>query len=176
MIVRTTLPGRLLVGVIGLTLGGGIGAALASGDGTQPMDPPAMSDPAVESEPLDMGAGERILLVVGGGFPSREAAEAANQGFGFGDLQGFYVVRTDQFDGLRDGLGAVGDNDYVLASAFRTEAGAREFLDLATAAGASAFVSERVVNRAWEYAGLGQEAAPDGSGPLRGALPGVTTP
>jgi hypothetical protein len=46
-------------------------------------------DPALAP---DNGAGELLIAVVGGVFPSRNEAEAANETLGFGDLQGYYVV------------------------------------------------------------------------------------
>ncbi len=122
----------------------------------------------------DLGKDERILLVLGGSFPTEEAAAAANEGITFGDLQGYYVARTEQFVGLREFLGSLAE-EYVLVTAFRTEQGAREFLQLAHAAGAPARLTPRLTNRGWAYVGLGQEAHPDGTGPLIGPLPGVST-
>jgi hypothetical protein len=71
-------------------------------------------------------------------------------------------------------MGAAAD-EYVLVTAFRTEAGARDFLDLADAAEQPALLTPRMENRGTVYVGLGQEAHPDGSGPLIGPLPGVST-
>ena len=135
--------------------------------------PPAASDASVPDAPMDRGAGERLLLVVGGAFPTREEAEQARAQIRFGELQGFYVARTAQFVGLREFLGT--DSDHVLVSAFRTARGAKEFLALATAAGAPAFLTPRLENLGFEYVGLGQESAPDGSGPLTRPIPGVST-
>lgn len=136
--------------------------------------PPALRDPAVPRVEQDKGAGERLLLVVGGSFPTQEAAETANAALLFGELQGFYVASTDQFVGLRDALGEAAD-DYVLVSAFRTAQGAKQFVTLAGTVGASAFVTTRLENLGWEYVGLGQEANPDGTGPLTEPIPGLTT-
>jgi hypothetical protein len=151
-------------------LGGAVAASLAA----RPRRAPALLDPSVPRLEQDRGAGERLLLVIGGAFPTREAAEAANAGISFGDVQGFYVAPTDQFIGLREVLGRIAD-DFVLVSAFRTGRGAREFLELAEAAGAPAFLTPRLESLGWTYAGLGQEADPDGTGPLTEPVPGLTT-
>lgn len=123
----------------------------------------------------DLGAGERVLLVVGGAFTTRQAAEDANATIAFGDLQGYYVASTDQFEGLREHLGSK-DSDFVLVSAFRTDRGAADFMEVARANGAPATLTPRLINRGYEYVGLGQEQHPDGSGPLIGPLAGVSTP
>jgi hypothetical protein len=155
----------------------GAGAAMAtsalSGSG-RPTQPPAARDPSVPRTDADLGKGERLLLVVGGAFATREEAEQANEGILVGDLQGFYVAATEQFPGLEDVLGR-DDAEYVLVSAFRTSRGAREFLELVQSFGYSAFVSPRLENRGSEYVGLGQEEDPDGSGPLTEPIPGVTS-
>jgi hypothetical protein len=135
---------------------------------------PALARQGVVWHGNDLGRDERVLLVVGGSFPTAEAAEEANRGVSFGDLQGYYVARTDQFEGLREHLGSLAQ-EYVLVTAFRTGAGAREFLELASAAGAPASLTPRLRNRGDIYVGLGQEAHPNGTGPLIGELPGVTT-
>jgi hypothetical protein len=165
---------RTMVAVlIAVTAGAAAGAAARSGP-RRSMGPPAIRDPGVPRLEQDRGAGERLLLVVGGAFSSREAAERANAEITLGDLQGFYVARTDQFVGLDRVLGEA-DHEYVLISAFRTGNGARDFLDLVQASGASAFVTPRLQNLGFEYVGLGQEADPDGSGPLTEPITGLTT-
>jgi hypothetical protein len=162
-----------VLAVAALAGGAVLGAAARSRPG-RPSFPPAMRDSSVPLLERDVGSGERLLLVVGGAFSTEQAAEAANAGISMGDLQGFYVARTDQFIGLRDVLGEASD-EYVLVSAFRTGRGAREFLDLVQVSGAPAFITPRLENLGWEYAGLGQEAHPDGSGPLTDPIPGLTT-
>ena len=167
-----------LVTVVGAVVAGAatgiVGAAAIDEEGDATLsEAPAVSDATVPSEPQDRGTGEYLILVVGGSFATRAEAAAANAGLTFGDVQGYYVAATDQFQGLRASLGAAA-GDYVLVSAFRTEAGALEFADLAASAGAPAVVTERLYNRGDEYVGLGQEPAPDGSGPLRDPIPGVT--
>ncbi|MGH2710158.1 MAG: hypothetical protein ACRDH9_03010 [Actinomycetota bacterium] len=122
----------------------------------------------------DLGAGERVILVVGGAFPSRQAAEEANATIGFGDLQGYYVASIDQFDGLRAQMGG-NASDFVLVTAFRTDRGAADFINVARANDAPAMLTPRLVNRGDEYVGLGQEQHPNGSGPLIGPLAGVST-
>jgi hypothetical protein len=117
--------------------------------------------------PHDAGAGELLIVVVGGVFETREEAEAANQEMVFGDVQGYYVVPVAQFQGFQQGAGEAGE--FALVSAFRTEEGAQEFADLALSFGYPATIlPERVRSLGGVYAGLGQEAHPDGSGPLLG--------
>jgi hypothetical protein len=117
----------------------------------------------------DTGAGEELILVVGGVYPSRADAEAANAKLVFGDLQGYYVVPVAQFQGFKEQVGSPGD--FALVSAFRTQEGANAFIELANTFGAPAVVyPKRVVSLGGLYAGLGQEAAPDGSGPLLGPV------
>jgi hypothetical protein len=117
----------------------------------------------------DTGAGELLVVVVGGVFETREEAEAANQEMVFGDVQGYYVVPVAQFQGFRKGAGEAGE--FALVSAFRTEQGAQEFVDLAASFGyPAAILPERVRSLGGVYAGLGQEAHPDGSRPLLGPI------
>jgi hypothetical protein len=169
---------RRFIAIAGMVaaLAAGTGAGLLAAGAEEEAElqsAPAVDDPAVPAESADHGAGEYLLLVVGGSFPTQEAAAEANSGMSFGDLQGYYVARRDQFEGIDEYLGSV-SGEWVLVSAFRTEAGAAEFADLAQAAGAPALVTGRVRNRGDRFVGLGQEAAPDGSGPQRGPIDGVT--
>ena len=130
--------------------------------------PPPIRVP--EEIPRDTGAGELLRVVVGGVFTDRAAAAEAAAAVPFGDLQGFYVVPVAQFQGMREQLGAPGD--VALVSAFRTEVGARAFVALAASFGIEAILLDRPVRSLGGfYAGLGQESAPDGSGPLLGPLP-----
>lgn len=123
-----------------------------------------------EEIPRDTGAGELLHVVVGGVYADRAAAAEAGAAASFGDLQGFFIVPVAQFQGMREQLGAPGD--VALASAFRTEAGATAFVELAASFGVDAVLLERRVRSLGGlYAGLGQESAPDGSGPLLGPLP-----
>ena len=170
---------KMLIGLMFLAaLIGGIAAAATAGGRPLPrVNGPTntrLGAQGVLWHGNDLGAGERILLVVGGTFSTGEEAEAANEQILIGDLQGYYVARTEQFVGLRDFLGSTA-NDYVLVTAFRTDAGAHEFLQVARAAGAPALPSPRLENRGDVYVGLGQEAHPNGSGPLIGPLRGVST-
>jgi hypothetical protein len=117
----------------------------------------------------DNGAGELLIAVVGGVFPTRKEAEAANETLAFGDLQGYYVVPVAQFQGFRQEVGQPGD--FALVSAFRTEEGARAFAELAASFGnVATILPERVRSLGGLYAGLGQEANPDGTGPLLGPV------
>jgi hypothetical protein len=85
-------------------------------------------------------------------------------------VEGYYVVPVAQFQGFKEQVPATGD--HALVSAFRTEEGAQEFVAFATALGYPAEVLERRVRSLGGlYAGLGQEPAPDGSGPLTGPIP-----
>ena len=122
----------------------------------------------------DLGAGERVLLVIGGAFATRQEAEAANATIGLGDVQGYYVAATDQFEGLRDHIGSE-ESDFVLVSAFRTAEGAADYIAVARANDAPAVLTPRLINRGYEYVGLGQEPHPNGKGPLIGPLAGVST-
>jgi hypothetical protein len=169
--MRTTT--KILAAVTALAATGAVAAVAASGPGRSPA-PPALYDPSIPRLTQDRGAGERLLLVVGGTFPTRAEADQANEGILIGDLQGFYVAPTDQFPGLDRVLGD-GSAEFVLVSAFRTGRGAREFLDLVRSAGAAGFVTPRLLNLGQEYVGLGQEPHPDGSGPLTEPIPGLTT-
>jgi hypothetical protein len=76
-----------------------------------------------------------------------------------------------------DGVGpTLAPGTWILLSAFRTLRGAQEFVELARAAtGSSDFLVLRVKKLGGPYVGLGQEAHPDGSGPLRGPLPNQET-
>ena len=134
--------------------------APAPGPGNRPIGPALAPD---------TGAGELLIAVVGGVFPSRQEAEAANAGLVFGDLQGYYVVPVAQFQGFKQEVGEPGD--FALVSVFRTEEGANAFAELAATFGNEATIlPERVRSLGGLYAGLGQEANPDGSGPLLGPV------
>jgi hypothetical protein len=169
--MRTTT--KIVAAIAALAATGVVAAVAASGPGRQPV-PPALRDASVPRLAEDRGAGERLLLVVGGSFTTRAEAELANEAIRIGDLQGFYVAPTDQFVGLDRALGEA-DAEFVLVSAFRTGRGATEFLDLVRSAGAAGFITPRLQNLGFEYVGLGQEADPDGSGPLTEPIPGLTT-
>jgi hypothetical protein len=151
--------------VIGLMASAGVLAATArTAPNPQPYGRPI--GPAMAS---DTGAGELLIAVVGGVFPSRQEAEAANEAMSFGDLQGYYVVPVAQFQGFRQGVGEPGE--FALVSVFRTEEGANAFVELAAAFGNEATIlPARVRSLGGLFAGLGQEANPDGSGPLLGPV------
>jgi hypothetical protein len=169
--MRTTT--KIVAAIAALAATGVVAAVAASGPGRQPV-PPALRDASVPRLAEDRGAGERLLLVVGGSFATRAEADLASQTIRIGDLQGFYVAPTDQFVGLDRVLGEA-EAEFVLVSAFRTGRGATEFLDLVRSAGAAGFITPRLQNLGFEYVGLGQEADPDGSGPLTEPIPGLTT-
>lgn len=118
----------------------------------------------------DIGAGEELVVVVGGVYPSREEAVAANASMLLADLQGYYVVPVAQFQGFREQVGVPGD--FALVSAFRTNEGAQEFAEFVQSFGYPATIlTDRVRSLGGQYAGLGQERNPDGSGPLQGPIP-----
>jgi hypothetical protein len=165
----------VLATAVALLGGATVGAVVSRAQDSGGHSPAALLDPAVPDIPPDHGAGEHLLLVVGGTFPTLQAADAANDRMTMGDVQGYYVAKVDQFVGLDRSLGVPGDH-FVLVSAFRTTTGAQEFLDLAQAAGAPALITPRLQNRGDRYVGLGQEADPDGSGPLTHPIPGLTVP
>jgi hypothetical protein len=152
----------LLVVAVAASLTAGIVFATAAFTAPGPQVP----DPNIgPNPPLDTGAGELLLVVLGGVYPTRADAEAANAQMAFGDVAGYYVVPVAQFQGFREQVGNPGD--FALVSAFRTDEGAREFIQLATSFGYPAMLlSSRVTSLGGLYAGLGQEPAPDGSGPL----------
>ena len=122
----------------------------------------------------DSGAGEMLIVVLGGVYETLAEAESANEAIAIGDVQGYYVVPIAQFQGFREAIGAPGE--FALVSAFRTEEGAEEFATAVRAFGfPAAILPTRVRSLGGLYAGLGQEADPDGSGPLlepvAGSLP-----
>ncbi|HEX6262573.1 MAG TPA: hypothetical protein VF097_06990 [Actinomycetota bacterium] len=163
--MRTRLMAVTVV-ALAAAVAAGMLAHAGEGAGTR-RRPPAATDAAVPAVPRHLGAGEELFLVVGGVFPKRADALAAARPFG--ELQGYYVAPVAQFEGLAGHLGAA-ISDHVLVSAFRTEEGAREFVELATAAGEAALLTPLMTNRGFVYVGLGQEADPGGGGPLQRPL------
>ncbi len=143
-------------------------AGVVAAAGTAPVARP-VGRPVGPALARDSGAGELLIAVVGGVFPSRQEAEAANAQLSFGDLQGYYVVPVGQFQGFKQQVGEPGD--FALVTVFRTEEGANAFVELAATFGNEAVIlPERVRSLGGLYAGLGQEANPDGSGPLLGPV------
>lgn len=144
-----------VIGILAL-----IGRAAGNGSELAPVGP------TVKPE---NGAGELLVVVVGGVYPTREEADAANASMELGDLQGYYVVPVAQFQGFREEVGVPGD--FALVSAFRTDAGAQEFAEFVRSFGyPAAILVNRVRSLGGLYAGLGQERNPDGSGPLLGPI------
>jgi hypothetical protein len=165
-----TIVAAVLVVALALFIGF---EAMSSSSSTAPQKgPPAARDPSVPRMPVDVGLGERLLLVVGGVYSAPADAEAANSLLDFGEMQGFYVVPVEQFEGLRIQLPKDAEGSWALVSAFRTLAAANQFQAVARMAGAAdAFVTSRVTSLGGVDAGLGQEAAPNGRGPLRHPIP-----
>ena len=159
---RHAIVAGLAAGV--MASAGVLAAAARTAPNPQPYARPI--GPAMAS---DTGAGELLIAVIGGVFPSRQEADTANASLVFGDLQGYYVVPVAQFQGFQQDLGEPGD--FALVSVFRTEEGANAFAELAATFGNEATIlPERVRSLGGLYAGLGQEANPDGSGPLLGPV------
>lgn len=159
-----------------LTLATAVAAAMALGVGavvsgatTPTMGPPAIADPTVPQVARQLGIGERLILVTAGRFSSEAAAQQRNGAYSFGEMQGFYPVVVSQFRGLDESLG--GEGPWALASAFRTREAAVTFAIMAAQAGADPFVTKRVSSWPGAFAGLGQEASPEGTGPLAGPIP-----
>lgn len=159
---------------IGVATGLVVGALLAVGlfavAGRTAPEPRPYGPPIGPEMAPDTGAGELLVVVLGGVYATRADADAANAAMTFGDLAGYYVVPVAQFQGFREQLGSPGD--FALASVFRTDQGAQEFADFAQSLGYPATIlANRVLSLGGLYAGLGQEANPDGSGPLTGPIP-----
>ncbi|MGH2590565.1 MAG: hypothetical protein ACRDGW_07200 [Actinomycetota bacterium] len=132
--------------------------------------PQAVEPPVGPVIPADTGAGELLLVVLGGVYPTRAEAHDASAQMAFGDVQGYYVVPVAQFQGFREQIGEA--REFALVSAFRTQAGADAFVELARNYGHPATIlPERVRSLGGIYAGLGQEEDPDGSGPLLEPVP-----
>jgi hypothetical protein len=157
----------LLTGLVGVSLVAGVVFAAAAVTAPGPTVP----DPAIgPNPPLDTGAGEMLLVVLGGVYSTRADADAANTRMPFGDVAGYYAVPVAQFQGFREQVGNPGDS--ALVSVFRTREGAQAFVDLAHSYGYPAtLLDQRVRSLGGLYAGLGQEPAPDGSGPLLHPVP-----
>ena len=165
---------KLTIGIVSVALGAaalvGIQSIVAATAPAPELGPPASHDPAVPGLRPDLGLGERLILVVGGVYPTQSEAEQANSQLRFGEIQGFYVDQIAGFAGLQSVVPPKGA--WVLVSAFRTQEGADQFAQIAMQAGvANPIVTPRLVSLGGTYAGLGQEAAPDGSGPLTAPIP-----
>lgn len=163
--------------VVGLSIAMGLVTALAitavsvgAQDAPEQPGPPAIGDDLAPSMAQQLGVGERLLLVVGGTFPTQGEAQMRAEALRFGEMQGFYVAPIDQFGGLRQALGGT-DHGWALVSSFRTEQGALEFFDLATTAGATPMITPRVESLPGVFTGLGQEPEPSGQGPLLNPVP-----
>lgn len=136
----------------------------AASNGSQPFKPVG---PQVTP---DVGAGEELVVVVGGVYATREEAVTASASMQLADLQGYYVVPVAQFQGFSEQVGVPGD--FALVSAFRTDQGAQEFAEFVQSFGYPATIlGNRVRSLGGVYAGLGQERNLDGTGPLQGPVP-----
>lgn len=157
--------GSLWLVVLVVTVAASV-AAIAAVASPAPRPPVPPNGPAV---PTDTGAGELLLVVLGGVYPTRAEAVEAADGMAFGDVQGYYVAPVGQFQGFAQQAGLPGE--FALVSVFRTQEGAEAFVEVAHGYGHSATIlPERVRSLGGVYAGLGQEANPDGSGPLTGPI------
>lgn len=131
------------------------------------------------------GRGESLVLVVGGVYGTREEAEAAVAASNRGELSGSYLASTNDFrvtaayDDVRPAIGALGADgqlaadEWMAVSAFRTRAGAEQWVDQLhdMQSPAPAMVLQVVRSSGSSDIGLGQEANPDGSGAVIGPLP-----
>jgi len=153
-----------LLGAVGISV-----SVLAAVGRTEPA-PRDVGPPIGPQMVPDTGWGELLIVVVGGVYPTRSEAEAANETMSFGNMSGYYVVPVAQFQGFDRNVGSPGD--FALVSAFRTEQGALDFVALAQSFEYPAsIVPARVRSLGGVYAGLGQEASPDGTGPLTHPVP-----
>jgi hypothetical protein len=160
---------RTLASGIGLALGILVALGLLAVAGHTAPQPHPYGTPIGPKMARDTGAGEMLVLVLGGVYPTRAEAETANSEMTFGDVAGYYVVPVAQFQGFREQVGAPGD--FALVSAFRTDQGAQEFTEFAQSLGYPATIlGNRVHSLGGQYAGLGQEANPNGRGPLTGPI------
>lgn len=141
-----------------------VAALIGAGTGVLAAMAGAGERPPVPEPTGDIGRGERLLLVVAGEFATVEDARTANARLDFGELTGFFVVPTVDFEDMVPGR-------WLLVSAFRTRRGANEFVGLAARFGASGLTEVVARYTGTTYIGLGQEPHPDGSGPLIGPLP-----
>ena len=94
--------------------------------------------------------------------------------FSFPQKCGEIGVAPCQQDRVRELLGSdltLSAGQTLLATGFRTKRGAEEFVEFARAAGVTDLVTVQVRKLAGAEVGLGQEAHPDGSGPLNAGLP-----
>jgi hypothetical protein len=164
--MRTTL----VTSVVGVCVALGVQAVASAhgghtGGSDSPSRLPVLPRDVTQYAPRDLGLSEALIVVSAGTYNTRGEAETAGAAMWFGEMQGFYAVPVSQFQGLQAQLGST--KPWTLASAFRTRAGAEEFAELATLAGATpSITSDRVVSLGGEYAGLGQESDPSGLGPL----------
>lgn len=113
---------------------------------------------------LGVGTGEKLLVVIAGEYEDRDDAVAAGDQMSFGDIQGFYVAASDDFDGEEPGR-------WLLVSAFRTQAGAASFEEIAHLVGVNDLRRALTTYRGSDPIGLGQESDPSGTGPLLTPLP-----
>jgi hypothetical protein len=161
---------RTVAIALGLLVGAFIAVGLLAVAGRTAPKPHSFGLPIGPRMAPDTGAGEMLILVLGGQYASSAEAEAANAAMRFGDLAGYYAVPVAQFQGLEEQLGTPGD--FALVSAFRTEQGAQEFASLAQTLGYPATIlPDRVLSLGGVYAGLGQEENTTGSGPLTDPIP-----
>jgi hypothetical protein len=158
---------RIVASGVGLALGVVVALGLLAVAGRAAPQRHPYGTPIGPRMERDSGAGEMLVLVLGGVYATRAEAQAANTKMSFGDLAGYYVVPAAQFQGFRKQIGSRGG--FALVSAFRTDQGAREFAALARSLGyPGRILSSRVRSLGGQYAGLGQEASPNGVGPLTG--------
>jgi hypothetical protein len=161
---------RIIATGAGLVIGIIASLALQATTGRTAPQPESSGPPIGPVMSPDSGASELLLAVLGGMYETRADATAANDQMSFSDLAGYYVVPVAQFQGFKEQVGSAGD--FALVSVFRTEMGAQEFVAFAHALGYPATIlPDRVQSLGGVYAGLGQEADPNGVGPLIHPVP-----
>jgi hypothetical protein len=161
---------RIIATAAGLAIGIIASLGLLATVGRTAPQPQQYGPPLGPVMATDSGASELLLVVLGGVYPTREDAEAANDQMAFGDLAGYYVVPVAQFQGFNEQVGTPGD--FALVSVFRTDLGAQEFATFAQSLGYPATIlPDRVRSLGGLYAGLGQEEDPNGLGPLMHPIP-----
>ncbi len=161
---------RTIAAVLGTILGTLVVLGLLAVAGRTAPEQHPHGQPIGPRMAADTGAGEMLVVVLGGIYETRAEAEAADAQMAFGDLAGYYVVPVAQFQGFQEQVGTPGD--FALVSVFRTDEGAQGFAAFAQSLGDPATIlPERVRSLGGLYAGLGQEENPDGSGPLTGPVP-----
>lgn len=191
--------------------GGHLGTAVVTIEESQEQD--ALGAPGNLAVVDSAGRTESLVLVVGGLYPTERAAESAASASNQGELQGYYVVPTDQLRltatyvetnpaelervpdigsagqqnlatqdcerclsktaQMLTSRGALPVGQWMAVTAFRTLEGAEAYLSFLRHSQQSLppLIVQAVRLSGSTDIGLGQEADPDGSGPVLDELP-----